>query len=79
MKWVFGIWELVCISIVLGWLFYKYLIVRKWGLGDNQEEERRLQPPRGSSGWPLIGETIEFIASGFTSRPVSFMEKRKSL
>ncbi|KAL7608376.1 hypothetical protein Lser_V15G12386 [Lactuca serriola] len=53
MKWVFGNWELICISIVLGWLFYKYLIVRKWGLGDNQEEERRrsrLQPPRGSSG-----------------------------
>ncbi|RAL52542.1 hypothetical protein DM860_017236 [Cuscuta australis] len=35
--------------------------------------------PRGSSGWPLIGETLEFIASGYSSRPVSFMDKRKSL
>ncbi|KAI3451008.1 hypothetical protein Pfo_007673 [Paulownia fortunei] len=35
--------------------------------------------PRGSWGWPLIGETLEFIACGYTSNPVSFMEKRKSL
>lgn len=35
--------------------------------------------PRGTSGWPLIGETLEFIASGYSSRPVTFMEKRKSL
>lgn len=81
-KWVFGNWELICIAVVLGWVFYKYLMVREWSLGDKQDDNRRrrhLQPPRGSSGWPLIGETIEFIASGFTSRPVSFMEKRKSL
>lgn len=35
--------------------------------------------PRGTSGWPVIGETLEFIASGYSSRPVTFMEKRKSL
>ncbi|GJR60437.1 hypothetical protein Tco_1502599, partial [Tanacetum coccineum] len=68
--------ELICIGVVVGWLFCKYFIVRRWGLEGGGR--RRLQPPRGSSGWPVIGETIEFIASGFTSRPVSFMEKRKS-
>ncbi|MQM09489.1 hypothetical protein Taro_042361, partial [Colocasia esculenta] len=35
--------------------------------------------PRGSMGWPLIGETLEFVACGYTSRPVSFMEKRRNL
>ncbi|KAL9229536.1 hypothetical protein vseg_004993 [Gypsophila vaccaria] len=35
--------------------------------------------PKGSRGWPLIGETLEFIASSYTSMPVSFMHKRKSL
>ncbi|KAK6125714.1 hypothetical protein DH2020_040547 [Rehmannia glutinosa] len=30
-------------------------------------------------GWPLIGETLEFIASAYTSKPVTFMDKRKSL
>ncbi|KAI3813577.1 hypothetical protein L1987_18304 [Smallanthus sonchifolius] len=84
MKWVFGNWELICTVVFLGCLFYKYLMVRRWGLGDKKEESgdcrrRRLQPPRGTSGWPVIGETIEFIASGYTSRPVSFMEKRKSI
>ncbi|XP_074295168.1 3-epi-6-deoxocathasterone 23-monooxygenase CYP90C1-like [Silene latifolia] len=35
--------------------------------------------PKGSRGWPFIGETLEFIASSYTSKPVSFMHKRKSL
>jgi 3-epi-6-deoxocathasterone 23-monooxygenase len=35
--------------------------------------------PKGSFGWPLIGETLDFIAAGYTSQPVSFMEKRRSL
>ncbi|KAK4486010.1 hypothetical protein RD792_008671 [Penstemon davidsonii] len=35
--------------------------------------------PKGSWGWPLIGETLDFIASGYTSKPVTFMEKRRSL
>ncbi|PON99550.1 Cytochrome P450 [Trema orientale] len=35
--------------------------------------------PKGNLGWPLVGETIEFIACGYTSQPVSFMEKRRSL
>ncbi|KAK9129770.1 hypothetical protein Sjap_010257 [Stephania japonica] len=35
--------------------------------------------PRGNQGWPFIGETLDFIACGYSSRPLSFMEKRKSL
>ncbi|MCI45224.1 3-epi-6-deoxocathasterone 23-monooxygenase-like, partial [Trifolium medium] len=35
--------------------------------------------PKGNKGWPLLGETLDFIACGYTSNPVSFMEKRKSL
>lgn len=46
---------------------------------DNDDGESDSKVPRGSSGWPLLGETLDFIASGYTSRPVSFMEKRKSL
>ncbi|KAJ0683504.1 putative 3-epi-6-deoxocathasterone 23-monooxygenase [Helianthus annuus] len=80
MKWAFGVgnWELICTLVFLGFLFYKYFMVRRYGL-NNKPAESGLQPPRGTAGWPLIGETIEFIASGYTSRPVSFMEKRKSL
>ncbi|XP_021908299.1 3-epi-6-deoxocathasterone 23-monooxygenase [Carica papaya] len=34
--------------------------------------------PEGNLGWPFVGETLDFIASGYTSQPVSFMDKRKS-
>ncbi|XP_076932753.1 3-epi-6-deoxocathasterone 23-monooxygenase CYP90D1-like [Bidens hawaiensis] len=30
----------------------------------------------GSMGWPFIGETLDFIACGYTDRPQSFMDKR---
>ncbi|XP_024975123.1 3-epi-6-deoxocathasterone 23-monooxygenase [Cynara cardunculus var. scolymus] len=69
-------WEFICILMLLGW--FVYTRIRKTGK-DDTDDGRRLQPPRGNSGWPLIGETVEFIASGYTSRPVTFMEKRKSL
>ncbi|KAG6397390.1 hypothetical protein SASPL_143557 [Salvia splendens] len=46
---------------------------------EEEEEEERFVIPRGSCGWPFIGETLEFIASAYTSTPVSFMENRKSL
>ncbi|PPD81984.1 hypothetical protein GOBAR_DD21067 [Gossypium barbadense] len=35
--------------------------------------------PKGNLGWPFIGETLHFIASGYSSQPVSFMDKRKLL
>ncbi|XP_071693406.1 3-epi-6-deoxocathasterone 23-monooxygenase CYP90C1 [Rutidosis leptorrhynchoides] len=76
MRWVFENGKIYCIIMVLGCLFYKYFIRNKKNDGGGNH---RVQPPRGSSGWPLIGETIEFIAAGYTSRPVTFMEKRKSI
>nr|ASW22753.1 3-epi-6-deoxocathasterone 23-monooxygenase [Eschenbachia blinii] len=83
MKWVFGKWEIICIVVILGWLLYKYMMIVKIYTKQEEEEESggggEVKPPRGSSGWPLIGETIEFIAAGYTSRPVTFMEKRKSI
>ncbi|CAN1218087.1 3-epi-6-deoxocathasterone 23-monooxygenase CYP90D1 [Linum perenne] len=35
--------------------------------------------PLGSLGWPLIGETIEFITSAYSDRPETFMNKRRAL
>lgn len=65
-------WIWICMVAVL-WLIYK---MRK---KQNEEKERAIGVPRGNSGWPLLGETLDFIASGCSSRPVTFMEKRKSL
>nr|AYV88880.1 cytochrome P450 oxidase CYP90C29 [Polygala tenuifolia] len=55
--------------VVLGWWFL---------CKDSNLVEKKAGIPRGNSGWPFIGETLDFIAAGYTSRPVSFMEKRKS-
>lgn len=69
-------WGLIAISVCVVCV----LTLRTWMM--KREEERDGESgviPRGSWGWPLIGETLQFIASGYTSRPVSFMEKRKSL
>lgn len=57
------------------------MIMRRRKYWNNLEEQKTntSKIPRGSSGWPFIGETLDFIASGYSSRPVSFMDKRKSL
>ncbi|KAK4346885.1 hypothetical protein RND71_033224 [Anisodus tanguticus] len=67
------IWICIATGVAIGWLIY---MMRK---KQKEEEEMESGVPRGSSGWPVIGETLDFIASGYTSRPVTFMEKRKSL
>ncbi|GAA0154018.1 oxygenase [Lithospermum erythrorhizon] len=79
MDWLFlDVWFMV-ISLVLvsiWWVIHKEIRRKK---KEKEEEEMEKGIPRGSSGWPLIGETLEFIASGYTSRPVSFMDKRKAI
>ncbi|KAL2236337.1 3-epi-6-deoxocathasterone 23-monooxygenase [Sesamum indicum] len=70
-------WVVVVLFLPVLWVFYKV-----WMMMRRNEVERNgggFAVPRGSWGWPLIGETLEFIACGYTSKPVSFMDKRKSL
>ncbi|KAA8531931.1 hypothetical protein F0562_006352 [Nyssa sinensis] len=70
MTWVLE--GLALVAVLVGWCLYKKKI-------NEEEREKNSGIPRGTSGWPFIGETLDFIASGYSSRPVSFMEKRKSL
>lgn len=67
------VWIGIATVVAVGWFIYK---MRK---RQKEKKDTNRGIPRGNSGWPLLGETLEFIASGYTSRPVSFMEKRKSL
>lgn len=73
----FESWILMVISVCVVCVCRTVLMKREEKGGERNGEGFVI--PRGSWGWPLIGETLEFIASGYTSRPVSFMEKRKSL
>lgn len=73
-------WGLVAISLCVVCVLRTWMMKREEAKEKSEERDgERFVIPRGSWGWPLIGETLEFIASGYTSRPVSFMEKRKSL
>ncbi|XP_008805787.2 cytochrome P450 90D2-like isoform X2 [Phoenix dactylifera] len=40
---------------------------------------RRAQLPRGTFGWPLVGETLDFVSCAYSPRPESFMDKRRLL
>lgn len=82
-----GYWVLV--GIVVGSIWY-YWFNSSTNNKNKQKKEKgkknqdqyvkdRPQVPKGRLGWPLIGETLDFIACGYTSRPVSFMENRTSL
>lgn len=69
MEWIIGLWALMGIFI-----FWWFLCKKK-----ENRMKKKGKVPKGNTGWPLLGETLDFIACGYTSNPVSFMEKRKSL
>ncbi|KAG0491837.1 hypothetical protein HPP92_005235 [Vanilla planifolia] len=33
--------------------------------------------PSGSFGWPVVGETLEFVSAAYSPRPESFMDRRR--
>ncbi|KAH9664895.1 3-epi-6-deoxocathasterone 23-monooxygenase CYP90D1 [Citrus sinensis] len=37
------------------------------------------QLPLGTLGWPIVGESLEFISCALTDRPESFMDKRRCM
>lgn len=37
------------------------------------------QLPPGSFGWPLVGETLDFVSCAYSSRPEAFVDKRRLL
>ncbi|KAL0763846.1 hypothetical protein Bca101_079997 [Brassica carinata] len=78
--WVVGFLVLTAGIILRSRLWIR---LTKWKTRDEDEEKekgtKKGMIPKGSLGWPVIGETLAFIACGYSSRPVTFMDKRKSL
>ncbi|XVE87366.1 hypothetical protein DITRI_Ditri18aG0111700 [Diplodiscus trichospermus] len=74
MEWGMGLLFSLLMGIFAGLLWHnKKKKMKRKGV------ENKSGVPKGSLGWPFIGETLDFIACGYTSRPVSFMDKRKFL
>ena len=40
-----------------------------------KEEKARLPP--GSFGWPVVGETLDFVSCAYSPRPEAFVDKRR--
>ncbi|OMO56959.1 Cytochrome P450 [Corchorus capsularis] len=76
MEWEKGFFMILLMGVVfVGYYYYCFGYKNK----NNKTKKKSGEVPKGSLGWPLIGETLDFIASGYTSRPVSFMDKRRFL
>lgn len=71
----------VWIAVMMGWWYLSYENQLDRRRNDTGSAEKKVggSIPRGNSGWPLIGETLDFIAAAYTTRPATFMDKRKSL
>lgn len=71
---------LIIIISFMGVVWFWYKMKRKEDIGTNKSGgSGGGVVPKGNLGWPFIGETLPFIASGYSSQPVSFMDKRKLL
>ncbi|KAL2348571.1 hypothetical protein Fmac_002571 [Flemingia macrophylla] len=67
MEWIMG----VCVAMGM--------LMMSWWFVWRKNDEAKGKVPKGNSGWPLIGETLDYISSGYSSNLVSFLHKRKSL
>jgi len=65
-----------CMSIIMAGIVWTILV---WSKGGEYGRRQRAVLPLGSLGWPFIGETLEFISCGYSSRPENFMDKRRQL
>ncbi|URE42360.1 cytochrome P450 [Musa troglodytarum] len=50
------------------------IITRTWGMKRSGQRGHRL--PAGCRGWPLVGETLQFVSCAYSPRPERFMDKR---
>ncbi|RHN54272.1 putative 3-epi-6-deoxocathasterone 23-monooxygenase [Medicago truncatula] len=71
MEWFIGVYVSIIVLLMSLWFVKKEK--------NNIKLRNGIKIPKGNSGWPLLGETLDFIASGYSSCPVTFMEKRKSI
>ncbi|XP_058766858.1 3-epi-6-deoxocathasterone 23-monooxygenase CYP90C1-like [Vicia villosa] len=76
MGWIIGLCSFMSIFLVSWWIL---CMKKKENRVMMENNKKKGKVPKGNKGWPLLGETLDFIACGYTSNPLSFMEKRKSL
>ncbi|NP_001170664.1 putative cytochrome P450 superfamily protein [Zea mays] len=66
---------LLVAAVVCLWV----LLSRRRAAGGSKDKERAARLPPGSFGWPLVGETLDFVSCAYSSRPEAFVDKRRLL
>ncbi|KAL8122801.1 hypothetical protein AgCh_010974 [Apium graveolens] len=73
-----------CIMVVIAILFLSFILVlyrysksSRNNCYKGRKNEASL--PSGTLGWPLVGETMEFISCAYTDQPETFMDKRRRM
>ncbi|XP_074583509.1 cytochrome P450 90D2-like isoform X2 [Curcuma longa] len=69
--------SLSSVSLVL-FIFFVILLVSKT-CGNRASRAAGCRLPAGSRGWPIVGETLHFVSSAYSSKPEQFMDKRRRL
>uniref|UniRef100_J3KXB3 Cytochrome P450 90D2 n=1 Tax=Oryza brachyantha TaxID=4533 RepID=J3KXB3_ORYBR len=70
----------VCVWVVVAVLCREFVWRRRrllGGGGGRKGAAARLPP--GSFGWPVVGETLEFVSCAYSPRPEAFVDKRREM
>ncbi|KAL1293147.1 hypothetical protein HN51_053769 [Arachis hypogaea] len=70
-------WIVFAITPFLIFFFYKRRSNNKKVKSKERDDDE--VPLLGSLGWPLIGETIQFVSSAYSHHPETFVDKRRHL
>ncbi|KAF3333437.1 cytochrome P450 90D2-like isoform X1 [Carex littledalei] len=70
------VWSWLTVALVTALVLSLYELYRK---REKRGGVRGARVPRGSNGWPFIGESLDFISCALSSKPESFVDKRRIL
>ncbi|XP_027072409.1 beta-amyrin 28-monooxygenase [Coffea arabica] len=69
---IFGVFLNIIAPLLVTGVFLRYLTARI----RNKNKQSGLRLPPGSFGWPILGETLEFLQSGWDGEPGRFLKQR---
>lgn len=69
---IFGVFVNIIAPLLVTAVFLRHLIARI----RNKNKPSGLRLPPGSFGWPILGETLEFLRSGWDGEPGRFLKQR---
>lgn len=64
--------------IVIFFTFIIFLSHQRRRRSSSSRSKRSAQLPAGTDGWPLVGETLDFISCAYSPRPETFIDKRQT-